>query len=344
MTLALLAKRIDASNVTFDTTHMSSGQRVLVACLLGAALWNSVTMIPVIFLTFKRRWTLYFWSMLTSNLGVMICATEQIVNIGIPGVDQLLIIALSSVGWVLMVTGQSLVLYSRLHMLFIGPKTLRLVLSMIIFNALVIHVTGITFSVALLYSETIVVPYSIFERVNIASFFVQETILSGLYLWKSRDLLSVYVVQNRQSTTASRNFRANFSIPIVRSILSQLIIVNIIVLCIDSTIVVLEYSGLYQLQLGYKIFAYSVKLQCEIATLNRLIEFANRTRRLRTLNSELGLSSDLQREWDSTLERAFGSSVAPNSVNTHTTDVEQVKMRPAAPHEESQISESRPVV
>lgn len=48
-----LGRRIDASNVSFDTTDMSSGQRVLVACFLGAAFWNSISMVPVVFLTFK---------------------------------------------------------------------------------------------------------------------------------------------------------------------------------------------------------------------------------------------------------------------------------------------------
>lgn len=50
---AWLARSIDASNVSFDTTDMSSGQRVLVSCFLGAALWNAVCMVPLIFLTFK---------------------------------------------------------------------------------------------------------------------------------------------------------------------------------------------------------------------------------------------------------------------------------------------------
>lgn len=48
-----LGKRIDASKVSVDTTHMSLGQRILVACFLGAAFWNSICIIPLVFLTFK---------------------------------------------------------------------------------------------------------------------------------------------------------------------------------------------------------------------------------------------------------------------------------------------------
>lgn len=70
-------------------------------------------------------------------------------NVNVPGINQLLIVVLASLGWPLMVTGQSLVLYSRLHMLFIERRTLRLVLAMIIFNALAIHSTGISLSIGL---------------------------------------------------------------------------------------------------------------------------------------------------------------------------------------------------
>lgn len=87
------------------------------------------------------------------------------------------------------------------------------------------------------------VSHSIFERVNIAGFFVQETILSGLYLWKSRALLGQYNKPDRDNMNESSHRRTSFSISILRSILSQLMIVNIIVLCIDSTIVVLEVSS-----------------------------------------------------------------------------------------------------
>lgn len=47
--------------------------------------------------------------------------------------------------------------------------------------------------------------------------------------------------------------------------------------------------------------------ECEITILNRLLDFANRSRRL---NTEFQLVTDLQREWDSTLERAFGTQTS----------------------------------
>lgn len=156
-----LRARFDASNVSVDPTSMSLGQRFLVASLLGAALWNSIYMGPLIFLTFKRYWTLYFWTMVLSNLGVLICATEQVMSVGSPGLNPMITAVMACVGWSLMVTGQSLVLYSRLHMLFISKNTLRLVLSMIIFNAVVIHSAGtaLTIGVHSHLTEEFLIPY-----------------------------------------------------------------------------------------------------------------------------------------------------------------------------------------
>lgn len=84
--------------------------------------------------------------------------------------------------------------------------------------------------------------YSIFERINIATFFVQEAILSGLYLWKSRLLLCRYTKNNNNATDRSATSRTSNSLPVVRNILCQLISVNLLVLCLDIVTVVLEVS------------------------------------------------------------------------------------------------------
>jgi hypothetical protein len=94
--------------------------------------------------------------------------------------------------------------------------------------------------------------HRIFERINITIFFTQETVISVLYLWKSRDLLGRYskpAVENPRDSElngmrryANQNQRADNSIRVVRSILTQLIILNIIILFLDITLLVLEVS------------------------------------------------------------------------------------------------------
>lgn len=142
----LLLRGVDTNNIV-DTRQMSSGERFLVACFLGAAIWNAVGMFPMIFLTFKRLWTLYFWAMILSTVGILICSASQIISVATPQVNTMINGVMSCIGWVFMVTGQSVVLYSRLHLLAITPRVLRMVLCMIIVNGVTIHVTGTVLTV-----------------------------------------------------------------------------------------------------------------------------------------------------------------------------------------------------
>jgi hypothetical protein len=49
--------------------------------------------------------------------------------------------AIDSYGWITMVTGQSVVLYSRLHLVLRNPKVVRAVLWMIVVDAVMLHVS-----------------------------------------------------------------------------------------------------------------------------------------------------------------------------------------------------------
>ncbi|ORY66558.1 uncharacterized protein BCR38DRAFT_457072 [Pseudomassariella vexata] len=257
------------------------------ASFVGIAIWNSIEMVPLVFLTFTRYRTLYFWSLCVTVTGVLICSAAQIINIWVTNRSNLVPAALSCVGWIPMVTGQSLVLYSRLHLLYIELRTLRLVLIMIIFNAIVVHSAGfiLTMGANSNSPDRYIYPYNIFEKVQVTIFFIQEIIISGLYLWKAKEFLGKY--SSNLINSQDRSART------IREILTYLIVVNIIVVALDVTILVLEYLGLYLTQLTYKIFVYSVKVKCEVGILNRLIEFVKRSRRL---DSNFQITRQMQRE------------------------------------------------
>ena len=55
----------------------------------------------------------------------------------------------------------------------------------------------------------------------------------------------------------------------------HLLLVNVIVILLDVPILVLEYTGLYELQTAYKAFVYSAKLKMEFRTLNQLIDITH---------------------------------------------------------------------
>lgn len=109
------------------------------AFLMGISLWNASEILLVTSLTYRRLGKLYFGSILASAAGVIICTLSHISNMWVLHRSKYLPAALGASGWIPMVTGQSLVLYSRLHMLYIDARILRIVLGIIIFNAVTLH-------------------------------------------------------------------------------------------------------------------------------------------------------------------------------------------------------------
>jgi len=158
-----------------------------------------------------------------------------------------------------MVTGQSLVLYSRLHLIFRNPLWLRRVLAMILTNAFVLHVPIII----LMYGSNSSADnswapvYDIYEKVQVTMFCLQEFIISAIYV---KTCYSFFDTENSLYGDAVRKMRRH------------LLLVNIIVILLDVPILVLEYTGLYELQTAYKAFVYSAKLKMEFRILNQLMD------------------------------------------------------------------------
>ncbi|KAK4120513.1 hypothetical protein N657DRAFT_579698 [Parathielavia appendiculata] len=169
-------------------------------------------------------------------------------------------------GWCCMVTGQSVVLYSRLHIVMRNPSRLRLVLIMIITNAIIGHVpTGVfAYGANSPNPEPFIIPYSIYERIQVTLFFLQEIIISALYIHETIGLMRVRRRANMDSGRRGAGKRG--------LLMAHLVVVNILIVVLDITILGLEYAGLYAVQTAYKGFVYSVKLKLEFSILNRLVE------------------------------------------------------------------------
>ncbi|KAJ5596580.1 hypothetical protein N7450_003038 [Penicillium hetheringtonii] len=107
---------------------------------LGIALYNSIELMVLIFASFRRYQGLYFWSLLLATvLGVIPQSISFILkyyNIG----PLWFSITLSTIGWYFMVTGQALVLFSRLNIVVQDLTISHRVLAMIIVNAIILHV------------------------------------------------------------------------------------------------------------------------------------------------------------------------------------------------------------
>lgn len=100
---------------------------------------NTIELQFRIWLRFKRYKGLYFWSLVLSSLG---CAFHAL---GFLFLDFLIIKQPNAVGliigasWWCMVTGQALVLYSRLHLVVRDKRKVQWVLVMIVTNFCILH-------------------------------------------------------------------------------------------------------------------------------------------------------------------------------------------------------------
>jgi hypothetical protein len=97
----------------------------------------------------------------------------------------------------------------------------------------------------------------IWDRVELAAFFVQETIISLLYIRETaRHLKTVALLGTSTRST--------------RRILRHLIFVNVFIICLDCSLIGLCYAGFFFLQGYYKAAVYAVKLRTEFTILNQL--------------------------------------------------------------------------
>ncbi|KAK5663822.1 hypothetical protein OQA88_25 [Cercophora sp. LCS_1] len=225
------------------------------------ALYNVVELNFVIMATFKRRSGLYFWSFLAATWGIAPHSIGFLVlvfrtNLVGPG-----LVTLFLTGWWFMVTGQSLVLYSRLHLVLHSRKIRRLVLTMIIANVFILHVPV----TVLAYGkeaghQNFLPPYNVWERIQIIVFFVQEVIISSLYIYEAVKLMRL----RRVLVFPDDKGRA-------RRLILHLFMVNVIIVLLDINIILFEYLGLHNIQTSYKVFVYSVKLKIEFSILNKLV-------------------------------------------------------------------------
>jgi hypothetical protein len=100
-------------NTTLHTTQTI--ERILF-CFAGIALFNAIELLIAILVRFQQRRGLYFWSLVISSIGIFPYTLGLLFKFfgviqGYPTVFAA--IAMIVIGWHTMVTGQSVVLYSR---------------------------------------------------------------------------------------------------------------------------------------------------------------------------------------------------------------------------------------
>ncbi|PVI06491.1 hypothetical protein DM02DRAFT_710839 [Periconia macrospinosa] len=238
--------------------HFQKWDTEALAVVIGTAisLFMAVKLGLLVGFTFKEYRGLYFWSCVVATLGIFPYSIGFMMEY-FKLSHLALAIALDTCGWSAMVTGQSFVLFSRLHLVYRDHKDmLRGIRSGIITVGLILH--GATSIVAFLSNlgggddAAVTKAYNIIEPVQMTIFTFQELLLSFLYI--------VGAIGKLKTTDEKES----------RTTLYQVFLANVIIIVLDIVLLATEFSGEHVIQQTFKSVVYGIKLELELAILNKL--------------------------------------------------------------------------
>lgn len=328
--LASLSKRETYEQaITKNVFHgRYDADSVIVTLSIALALYNSIEMVLLISTTFKKWKGLYFWSLTLGNYAVTAYAMGMLLSYFELCVHWLHSIILDA-GWLAMITCQSLVLYSRLNLIFDNPRLIAAVKWMIVFTSIFVLVPVVTLDFGSTYSSDpgFTAGYFYIEKIQLILITLQELIISFLYVYKTIRLLHVIMRTN------------------TRSMIWQLLFLNIIIISMDVAIVALQFLHLQLYQEVIKGFVYSVKLKLEIHILSKLVDLvgdnqhsADRRMTLDVIDSnaiEGQAREEVRREMDlfnnqNSLGSWYGTGDEKNMAMTETRDEHQLNQNATA--------------
>lgn len=246
---------------TGEKIPYDQGTWMAIAAFTAVAWYNVAELNIQVFLTFKRHRGLYFWSLLITSYGCVLHALGFLLKFFQLIHNDYISVTVITIGWYAMVTGQAVVLYSRLHLVVREQRILRGILVMIIIDAICFHIptTILTYGTnsARDVAHKYYSPFNVMEKLQMTAFCIQEFVISGVYVWSTIRLLKP-VYHGR-----------------TRKVMTQLIWINLIIIGMDVCLLAMEYSNIYEIEATLKAMVYSIKLKLEFAVLNQLMTLAN---------------------------------------------------------------------
>ncbi|KAI9793460.1 MAG: hypothetical protein M1833_000746 [Piccolia ochrophora] len=239
---------------TPEFTHESYGVAVAFEAI---ALYIFFEIQAQIFRYFRKYTGLYFWSLQIAAWGVFFHTLGYILKWWAPNSPWGFSTFVCLAGWSAMITGQSLVLYSRLHLVLRKRSVLRTVFIMIVTTFVTLQIPTWVTAFGGAYDPVHTVrwspPMAIMERIHQVGFFLQETFISVLYIWATSKLLKPMV-----------NVRE-------KRVMWDLILINVIVVCLDVVMITWVYLNRPDVKDPLQEFSYALKLKLEFVVLNQLM-------------------------------------------------------------------------
>ena len=254
--MILLPREEDDGGIKRGPLPENTARTAILIAMLSLAIYMSALIDLKVISTFKRRNTLYFWSILVASWGIISHSLGIILKWFVGSCPWEVNTAFASFGWWGMVTGQSLVLYSRLHLVVRDHRVLRAVLIMIITDFLIFQVptTILTFGSNQPNPGMWLSVYNVYERIQLIIFTLQELTISIIYI---RAALKILVPNDPLEVRHTKKF---------------LIYLNILCIVLDIAFVCEVYSGEWVYKTGTQSLAYAIKLTIEFVVLNKLMD------------------------------------------------------------------------
>ena len=162
-----------------------------------------------------------------------------------------------------MVPGQSMILYSRLHLICQNDRLLRFLFWFIIINSILLCTPTITLNWGQ-YTKNpapFTCGYAVMEKIQVSVFAFQETVITCIYFFEIRRVLQMILDHP------------------TRRIMWRLVAMNIMLLVLNAALLTTEFLDLYMIQTTFKSMVYSIKLKVEMATLSQIVSvFQERSR------------------------------------------------------------------
>ncbi|KAJ5778450.1 hypothetical protein N7520_001696 [Penicillium odoratum] len=232
---------------------------IQVVSMFAIGAYNTLESAIVTFDTFKRYSGLYFWSMQVASWGILVHALPAMARF----VSQTSNLSKSIpfiIGWYAMVTGQAVILFSRLDLVVRDFKKVRWVLWMIVGNFFILHVPMTVLFFGLNQGDArFARPAAIYDRIQVSGFCAQEIIICGIYIYKAAQALKPMI------QTRGRNGR---------NAIIHLLWIKIIVVLLNMLLLLTEFK-LHYIQVSFKTVVYSIKLNLELSVFNRLVSLTS---------------------------------------------------------------------
>ncbi|KNG80947.1 hypothetical protein ANOM_011104 [Aspergillus nomiae NRRL 13137] len=230
------------------------------AAFLAIALYNAVELLILILGNFHHHHGIYFWSLLLSTaVGVVPFSIGAIIDLY--NLSPLwVILVMIDLGWIFMVGGQSVVLYSRLHLVSRNDRVLRYLRYIIIIDTLILAtpMSVIYFTTAYAKPRVWARAFYIMEVIQVIWFSVQECVISAFWIVETARLIRLRPGHDRRR----------------KRTMYEILAINLAAILMDIALLVLQFSGYYYVQVPVKATVYSIKLKLEFAVLGKLVHLA----------------------------------------------------------------------